>query len=173
MTTASMEPISCRKVCDTALQNGQASATDPEKLPTDSNKTTSRGRIEDCDTNMRYTTVQRNRCWPWRPFHIKSHTLIIEGSTSLLLQIAAELSGNHRWRRWFMRSRSTYGWTASAEFSPHNPSLNDSTDATQRADSDGTSGCVTEFASEFCPYKAKNRTIVNIDHHNKTAGPDS
>jgi hypothetical protein len=72
-----------------------------------------------------------------------------------------------------MRSRSTDGWTASAEFSRHNPPLNDSTDATQRADSDGTSGCVTEFASELRPNKANIRTIVNTDDHNMTAGPDS
>jgi len=50
-----------------------------------------------------------------------------------------------------MRSRSMDGGTASAEFSPHNPPLNDSTDATQRADTDGTSGCVTEFACDLRP----------------------
>ncbi len=55
-----------------------------------------------------------------------------------------------------MRSRSTDVWTASAEFSRHNPPLNDSTDATQRADSDGTSGCVTEFASELRPKQGKD-----------------
>ena len=54
-----------------------------------------------------------------------------------------------------MRSRSREVWTCSAEFSPHNPPLNDSTDATQRADSDGTSGCVTEFARELRPKQGK------------------
>ena len=146
---------------------------DPEKLPTVSNKTTSRDRIEDCDTNIRYTTVQGIGCRPSLP---EASSLIrsqVIDQLRCLFQIAAELSRNHRWQRWFMRSRSTDGWTASAEFSPHNPPLNDSTDATQHADSDGTSGCVTEFASEIRLKKATIRNIVNNDHHNKTAGPGS
>ena len=55
-----------------------------------------------------------------------------------------------------MRSRSRDGGPASVEFSPHNPPLNDSTDATQHADSDGTSGCVTEFADELWPKQGKD-----------------
>ena len=80
----------------------------------------------------------------------------MDDQTAPPFQVAAELTANHRCRRWFMRSRSTDGRTASAEFSPHNPSLNGSTDATQDADSDGTSGWVTEFASELRPKQGED-----------------